>query len=196
MKKLLHLVAVPLLAVGITGGLASAATSTSIDTTGPESEAIVDVSNNNEVELENNNNTSAAIGNSQNAVTGNADVKKNTTGEDATTGDAETEFAVDAVVEHTNASSNEYALGGDNSCSCGDEVSIENTGPKSDVEVTIDNNNQVKVTNNNTLNLTVQNTQNSVSGDAKVYGNTTGGGAHTGDASAKASVSISDYTSN
>lgn len=196
MKKLLNLVAVPLLAVVVAGGAASAATSTNVDTTGPDSEAVVDVTNDNDVDLQNNNNTNAAVSNNQTAQTGEAEVEHNTTGEDATSGDADTEFAVVANVEHTNASSSEYALrSGD--CGCGDvDTNIENTGPDSTVEVTVANTNEVEVTNNNNFNLTVSNNQSSTSGDASVEGNTTGGGAHSGGASASASVEIDHYTSN
>lgn len=196
MKKLLHLAAVPLMAVVLAGGAASAATMTNVDTTGPNSDAIVDVTNENDVDLENNNDTNAKVNNNQNAESGDAKVKYNTTGEDAISGDADTEFAVVANVEHTNASSSSYALqSGD--CGCGDvDTNIENTGPKSNVEVTVENKNDVEVKNNNNFHLDVNNNQNSKTGDAYVKGNTTGGGAHSGDASASASVEIDHFTSN
>lgn len=196
MKKLLQLVAVPVLAVVITGGMASAATMTTVEETGPDSNQTVEVANDNTVDLENNNNTTAGVGNSQSAVSGSAVVDHNTTGEDATSGDADSDFSVSANVEHTNASSSEYALtSGD--CGCGDvETTISNTGPDSDVEVSVENTNEVTVRNNNNFNLNVTNSQTSVTGNAAVTDNTTGGGAHTGNASAAASVDISHYTSN
>jgi len=196
MKKLLQLVAVPALAVVITGGMASAATMTTIDETGPDSTQTVEVANNNAVELQNNNNTTAAVSNGQGASSGSATVDHNTTGEDATTGDASTEFAVTANVEHTNASSNDYALTSGN-CGCGDvETNISNTGPDSNVNVSVANNSNVNVVNNNNFSLSVNNSQSSTTGDAQVTDNTTGGGAHTGNASASASVDISHFTSN
>ena len=196
MKKLLQLVAVPVLAVVITGGMASAATMTTVDETGPDSNQTVKVANDNTVDLENNNNTTAGVNNSQAAASGSAVVDHNTTGEDAESGDADTSFSVTANVEHTNASSNEYALkSGD--CGCGDvETNISNTGPDSTVKVNVENNSNVTVRNNNNFSLNVSNQQASTTGDASVTDNTTGGGAHTGNASASASVDISHFTSN
>ncbi len=196
MKKLLNLLAVPLLALVVGGAGASAATMTEIDTTGPSSDAVVDVSNNNAVELENENNTGASIANDQKAKSGDSDVSYNTTGGDATTGDSASEFAVEANVEHTNASSSDFALNSGD-CGCGDvETTIGNTGPKSNVEVTVENNNEVRVRNTNNFDLSVSNSQYSSTGDATVHGNTTGGDAATGDASASASVTVDHFTSN
>jgi len=195
MKKLLNLVALPVMAVVLTGGIAAAGTNSVIDTTGPGSDQTVTVDNENDVVLENTNDTDASIDNDQSAVSGDARTETNTTGGDATSGDSETEFAVSAAVDHTNASSSDFALRGSNMDNDVDST-IENTGPNSTATVTVENSNDVEVTNDNTFELDVTNTQRSRTGDATVRNNTTGGDAKTGDAKASASVEIKNFTSN
>jgi len=196
MKKLLHLAAVPFLAVVITGGMASAATMTTVEETGPDSKQTVKVNNDNTVDLDNDNTTNATVHNNQDSDSGDAKVRHNTTGKDAESGDANTDFTVDANVRHTNASSSTYALNSSD-CDCeGATTNISNIGPDSTVLVEVDNINDIDVTNDNDFVLDVHNTQDSTTGDATVADNTTGGGATTGDADATASVTIDHFTSN
>jgi len=192
MKKLLHLAAVPFLAVVITGGMASAATMTTVQETGPNSDQRVNVTKDNDVDLTNNNNTTAGVRNSQRAESGDATVRHNTNGEDARTGSADTDFTVKANVKHANASSNTYALNGDD-CACDDDgvtTNIRNTGPRSDVRVNVVDKNEVDVVNNNNTTFDISNTQTTTSGDAKVAGNTNGGDATTGDVTSEATVDL------
>ncbi len=70
MKKLLGLAVAVLVSVGLTGGFA-AASSGSIDTTGPDSHNKVKVSQKSDVDLNNNTNVSANIEADQNAGTVN-----------------------------------------------------------------------------------------------------------------------------
>ncbi len=194
--KLLQLAVVTVMGLGLTGGIASAGVITDIVETGPDSTVDVTVEQENDVTLTNNNDTVAEVTNDQEATSGDTIVRHNTTGGDATSGDSTTSFDVVADVDHTNASSSDFAL---NSGGAGDmdvDTTIENTGPDSEITIEATYTNTVEVENNNTFEIVVDNTQSSTTGDARVAGNTTGGDATSGDAEATASVDISHFTSN
>ena len=142
------------------------------------------------VDLDNRNNVRVSNETEQSADTGYAKVYNNTTGGDATSGDAMNDNALTAHVSISNTNSNSAALsyGGGGG---GSEGSITNTGPSSWNEVTFDNGSSVEVDNNNCVSIQNATEQSATSGDAKVYNNTTGGDATSGDAT---NVNTTDVT--
>ncbi len=180
MKKLLRYAAVAVMGLALSTGVAGAASS-SIDTTGPDSTNKVEFKNRHYTRVTNNNDLSATNNNPQSAYTGDADVKKNTTGGDATTGNAKNDslLSVDANVDNSGSLCD--CLGG-NGSGHDDEGTIENTGPDSYNSIKFNNESTVKVTNNNHIAVTNNNSQKASTGDASVYKNTTGGNATSGDA--------------
>lgn len=188
MKKLLRILAVAVLGVGLSGGLASAATGTN-DTTGPGSDNKVVNSTTNKLRVHNNNRLSVRNNNPQVAKTGDARTSWNTTGGDATSGAAANDgmFTASATVD------NSSALGGVGGTSEEHSGENTNTGPNSDNLVKNTTYNSTEVKNNNNLWVSNNNDQYAASGDAKVSGNTTGGSATSGDAS---NISTTDVTFN
>lgn len=191
MKKLLGLAAAVLVSVGLTGGIV-AASSGSIDTTGPDSSNEVKVNNKSDIDLDNDTRVSANIEAEQDAESGDAKVWHNTTGGDAESGDAENQNDVEASLEVDNSGSSAAAL----ACGCANGSgnftgSIERTGPDSWNKVEARNESRVNVNNNTTVTYTNSTTQNAKTGDATVAGNTTGGNATTGSASNSSSSSFS-----
>ena len=186
MKKLLRILAVAVLGVGLSGGLASAATGTN-DTTGPGSRNKVTSSNTTKVRVDNNNRLSVRNNNPQVAKSGDAKASWNTTGGDATSGGASNDgmFTASATVDNSSALG---GVGGSSEDHSGDNT---NTGPNSHNTVENKTYNETKVKNNNYLNVSNNNDQYAASGDAKVSGNTTGGSATSGDAS---NISTTDVT--
>ena len=173
-----------LFAVSVVAAPASvyAATTVTVSNTGPRSFNKVVVSapkKSAKVKVTNNNNIGANLVTTQTAVSGNAKVKDNTTGGDATTGDAGNTNAVVAAITVTNPAPVSLDCG----CNNGDVmVTVEDTGPKSKniVEVTDNGSGGTKVTNNNNITISNITTQTAASGNAKVTDNTTGGNASTG----------------
>jgi hypothetical protein len=135
----------------------------------------------------NDNDADVIVNNEQDADSGDARVADNTTGGDATSGDASNSSNHSVDVYMSNASSNTYAMqwgnGGNNT------GTINNTGPDSTNRVVFESEYNTTVSNTNTTNVTVNNSQDADSGDATVRDNTTGGDATTGDASNTSSSS-------
>ncbi len=164
-------------------GLAGIAGASSISgPTGPDSWNKVGSFNRTRVTTTNNNNVGVSNGNSQRAYTGDAKVKHNTTGGDATTGNAENtnEFTLDATID--NGSGACGCLPSVNGSESGGDGNIGTTGPDSTNYVDSFNHVTLTTTNNNNVSVSNTNTQKASSGDASVYGNTTGGNATSGDA--------------
>ena len=181
--KILRAAAITVLGLSLGAGVASAAPGTgSIDTTGPNSHNEVTFNSGDEVDLDNNNRVNVRNSTDQSAYTGDAKVRHNTTGGDATSGDAMNDNMTTARVSISNANSSSAALaavggGGSNM------GSIDNTGPSSWNEVTFNNGSSVDVDNNNCVDISNSTSQTATSGDATVSNNTTGGNATSGDAS-------------
>lgn len=190
MKKLLRILASGVLGLSMTTGVVLAA-DTSVDHTGPDSKVEVEVENEFKYEARNNNNLDLRNSTRQDAHTGDAKVYRNTTGEDATTGSADNDNFTGADVSIDNSNGDCACVGGGNGGDYSTDVS--HTGPDSKVEVEYENEVKIEVENNNTVNLNNSTTQNATSGDAKVSRNTTGGGASTGDAS---NINTSEFVIN
>ncbi len=180
MKKLLRILAVAVLGVSLTTGIASAG---SIHTTGPDSNNVirhdrrttVDVNNNADIDVDNDSD--------QRARSGNAHVSGNTTGRDADTGDAKNvnDTLTEASVDFNSDLCDCILGGGGNSADV--DAEIRNTGPDSNNEVRVETRTNIDVNNNVNFDVTNDSYQDARSGDAHVSHNTTGGGASTGHAS-------------
>lgn len=188
-KKLLVTTLAAILSIGLTAGLAAASTG-SLDTTGPDSDNSIRFENESEVEVENETDVDADVDIDQNADSGNAEVHGNTTGGDAETGDAMNDSTLEADLSIDNSSSSSAALGGGN-CGCDDDGSIENTGPDSNNHIVFSNSHEVEVENDTEVDFDVDVDQDADSGNAEVSHNTTGGSATTGGASNTSSVMFS-----
>lgn len=168
----------------------AAASSATIDTTGPMSHNKVSDTMTNTVEIDNHNKVHVDNNNDQSATSGDAKVSYNTTGGDATSGDAKNDNSTDTSI----------TVG--SSCGCtdlgslfgnggGNDSSISNTGPKSHNDIKITTTNTLSVENQNYVHVDNNNDQSATTGDAKVYYNTTGGDATSGSASNTNSTSTS-----
>ncbi|HUC20099.1 MAG TPA: hypothetical protein VMR98_01230, partial [Candidatus Polarisedimenticolaceae bacterium] len=94
-QRILRYSAIAMATVGLGLGVA-AADSSSIDTTGPDSSNTVSTSTNNHASLRNNNRVSVDTDNRQSGRSGSADVRHNTTGGDATSGDVSNDNLTDS----------------------------------------------------------------------------------------------------
>ncbi len=190
MRKLLRLFAAVLVSMGVTGGMAAAATG-SIENTGQGSDNDIVWESESEVYLDNRTDVEFDVDLDQDADSGDARMSANTTGGDAETGDATNESEIEAALTIDNSGSSSDAL----TCGCvngGDhEASIDTTGQSSDNRVHFKNESSVRVDNDTDVDVDVDVDQNASSGDAKVWGNTTGGDASTGSATNTSSVVFS-----
>ena len=177
--------------------LAGASPVTTISGTGPDSYNKVKNRVHSYVKVENNNCLSATNLNTQTAWSGDAKVFHNTTGGDAISGAAMNSNSLSASATVNNAASSGAWSGVVNAGGSGNAMTtIENTGPDSTNVVSNDTSVKVRVENNNNLSVTNSNTQSAYSGDAKVFDNTTGGDAISGDATNTNSTSINFSVSN
>lgn len=182
MKKLARAAATAAFVLGLGGPGIVAASTGSIDTTGPDSNNTVDVTNDATYEATNNNNVTASLAATQDAESGEVDVRRNTTSDgDAMSGDAMNENEVSAHASIDNSGNGGWDLG--DMSGADHEGMISNTGPDSDNEITFDNTLDVTVTNNNTVNVVNSVNQTATSGDVEVTRNTTAGGASSGNVS-------------
>jgi hypothetical protein len=193
-KQLYRAAAATVLGLSLATGVAVADNSGSIDTTGPDSNNAVTATTTNRVTVRNDNDLNVRNDNDQRASSGDAKVWHNTTGGDATSGDASNanSTSVDATVDNSGAAM--AALGGGGSMSASGDIS--NTGPDSNNYVTSTQTNTVHVTNDNDVRVNNDNDQHAYSGDAKVSDNTTGGSATSGSASNTNSSSFTFSISN
>ncbi len=180
MKKIVRIAALSVMALSLTGGVA-AAHSGSIGTTGPDSVNKIEHKNRSTRNVDNNNALFVVNYNPQEARTGRARVSHNTTGGDATSGDATNDSLLRARVTVNNSGSNSAALGSGSSGN--NSGTISKTGPDSYNTIKFENSSYVRVTNNNLVGVVNVNEQKAKSGSARVSGNTTGGDATSGDAS-------------
>lgn len=188
MKKLLRLLAVSVLSVGLTTGLAAAQTGT-LEQTGPYSTNVVRFDSDYDVDVDNDNDADVDNSNAQSANSGAATTANNTTAGDADSGDASNsnELEVEGTID--NRGVNAAALHGGNSGS--DKGSIENTGPYSTNRVVFEDDYDVDIDNDNELDVDNSNAQTATTGDATVTTNTTGGDATTGNAKNTNTTSVS-----
>lgn len=181
MKRLARatIAAVTVLGLGVPGIVGAAST---IGVTGPDSTNVIKTQEENKWTVDNHNTLKLTSNAEQTADTGNAKVHDNTTGGDATSGDATNDHTVDATVGINNSHSSTMPDGMGSGGTLGGSIDGE-TGPDSVNKITETLMNTVKVTNTN--NVTVSNTvsQSATSGDASVTHNTTGGNATSGAAS-------------
>jgi len=193
MRKLLLGAATIVTTVGLTAGVAAAQSGGSISGTGPNSHAHISshlhASNN----VTNRNTLGVTNTNTQSANTGRAEVRNNTTGGDATSGNAmnDAHLAVNASVDNSSAGGGMGGaavmpadLGG------GDGGSISNTGPNSNASISSSAKLTNTVNNSNYLTVTNNSHQTANTGSAQVSNNTTGGSATSGDASNTQSATI------
>ena len=173
------------LSLGLVVGLSgfAGATTGTIDTTGPDSVNKIHSESSQRVDIDNDNDLSVRNDNSQKAWSGEAEVRDNTTGGDATSGDASNMNAFDASVSVDNSGSVGAAMAAGAGGAGDNSASIDNTGPDSYNTVTFENRSNVDINNDNDLYVSNHNYQTASTGDATVRHNTTGGDATTGSAS-------------
>lgn len=179
---MLRVAAITVLGLSLGAGVASAAPGDgSIDNTGPDSNNQITFNNDTDVDVDNDNDVRVRNHNPQDADSGDARVHHNTTGGDATSGDATNDSLLRATVRLSNTGAGVAALG--NGGNGGSTGSIDTTGPDSNNQITFNNGFDVDVDNDNDVTVENWNDQDADSGDATVSDNTTGGNATSGDAS-------------
>jgi len=189
MSKTIRAVAMSVLALSLTGGVA-AAQSGNIGTTGPDSTNVVRHENRDTREVRNDNNVGVRNSNPQYAHTGRARTNHNTKAGDARSGDASNDSLLSASISISN--NTEGALGGLNGNSS-NSGAINTSGPDSYNKVVFKNSNKVEVRNNNNVDVENCNDQVATSGRASVSDNTEGGSARSGNAS---NISTNETTIN
>jgi len=182
-KQLIRAAATTALGLSLTTGFAAA----DISGTGPSSHNSVKSEITNTAHVKNNNNLGVSNSNSQSATSGKAKTSHNTTGGDATSGDASNsnDFSASATVDNSGLWSANWNMG-----SGGATGDISNTGPNSNNTISSKVKNELKVTNNNNVSVTNTNSQSASTGSAEVSGNTTGGSATSGSASNSTSSTV------
>ncbi|HEX7484036.1 MAG TPA: hypothetical protein VF281_02690 [Candidatus Saccharimonadales bacterium] len=180
------------LSLGLVVGLSgfAGATTGTIDTTGPDSVNKIHSESSQRVDIDNDNDLKVNNGNSQKAWSGEAEVRDNTTGGDASSGDASNMNSFDADVSVDNSGSVGAAVAAGAGGAGDNDASIENTGPDSYNTVTFENRSNVDIRNDNNLYVSNHNYQTASTGDATVRHNTTGGDATTGSASNENTTSV------
>lgn len=176
-----------------TAAVAGASTG-DIYNTGPGSTNKIEGYNKMSLRVHNDNDVNLSNNNPQNALTGKAEVEGNTTGGDATSGNATNESMLDASVSYDN--SGFAGVGGWFEGTGSDSASIDTTGPGSYNKVEFKNSAYISVCNDNNVNISNTNQQSATSGKAEVEGNTTGGNATSGDAHNSSSSSFDVSISN
>lgn len=176
MKRLLRYLAAAIMAMSLTTGIVSAA---SIDETGPDSTNKITFEDNSDLDVDNDNDVKLDADVNQNAYSGDAKVKHNTTGGDASTGDADNSATLGADVDLDNSG---CACPNGNDGSWLEDASISLTGPDSYNKISHEDNSDVDIDNDNDVDIYLDLNQNATSGDATVKDNTTAGDASTGDA--------------
>lgn len=190
-QKLLRASAVTVLGLGLGAGVASAApgTGTISGPTGPNSNNQVTFNGWDTRTVSNNNKVSVRNHNPQKASTGKAEVRYNTTGGAATSGEATNDSLLRANLSVNNAGSSAAAMNTGGGSQTGSITGA--TGPSSNNQVTFNGGSTVTVSNNNSAYVTNDNHQEARSGSAEVSHNTTGGSATSG---AATNISTTEVT--
>ena len=196
--KIRQTVGAAVFSTGLVLSLASfaGATSGQIGTTGPWSNNQITSTLSNNAVLTNNNNLGVANNNTQHAYSGDAKVFYNTTAGGAATGSVSNFNQQNVSASVSNNSGVGAGLAGWGAAGGSSVASINLTGPQSNNQIFDTQTNNLVVTNNNNLSVTNNNSQSASSGDAKVFGNTTGGSAITGNASNSNTSSVNLNVSN
>lgn len=191
-KQLYRAAAATVLGLSLTTGVVAADTG-GIHNTGPDSNNSIHTRRTNRVRVTNNNYVDVSNTNTQGATSGRAEVRDNTRGGSATSGDAYNTNRTSADVTIDNSAS--LGTGSNvlhhNTSVGGGGGSISNTGPDSDNRINTTVRNTTTVTNTNNIAVTNTNTQYANSGSAEVTHNTRGGDATSGDAYNTNSTSFS-----
>jgi len=185
MVKLKKAVGAGVLSLGLVVGLAgfAGAASGTIDTTGPDSNNEVTNETRTEMDIDNENDLRFNTKNHQYASSGDVEVKDNTTGGNADSGDGENNSTVEAEVEIDNSPS-VAELAGIGSGGGENTGSIDGlTGPDSNNVIKSETKVDVDVNNDNKIHVYNSNDQVAKSGDAEVRHNTSGGDATSGSVS-------------
>lgn len=175
-------------------GLAAASTGNISGATGPHSNNTVHIANNNGSTMNNTNRLALDNLNAQGSSTGHVNAYENT----SVTGGVGSGDAMNSSTTSTNLNVHNSAPVMTSGFGSGsDSATISGpTGPHSNNQVTIDNNNQVHATNNNSLDLRNMNLQLAQSGNASASENTTVGGVYSGNASNSSTTTTSVTVSN
>jgi len=174
MGKLLRTTATVATALSIAGGsIAGVAGASSVTTEGPNSPIRIHARNHQTVR--NDNDVRVDSDNHQSAYTGDARVRNNTTGGDATSGMARNSNTVDTTVRINNTASLTGLMGGG-----GGDNTVSTAGPNSPIRLNLSN--HTSVNNDNDVHVDNDSHQTAVTGNASVSNNTTGGSATSGDA--------------
>ena len=180
--KLLRAAAVTVLGMSLGAGVASAAPGdASIENTGFDSYNRVEFDWDRDVDVDNDTDLDVRNHNPQRASSGDASVRHNTTGGDASTGDASNDSLLRVRATIDNSGSSAAAVGGNDNG--GWTGGIDTTGADSTNVIDFDSDVDVDVNNDTDIDVTNYNHQSAYTGDARVTGNTTGGNATTGNAS-------------
>jgi len=180
-KQLYRAAAATVLGLSLTTGIVAADTG-NITNTGPGSDNKVTTKVTDNSSLKNRNDIDLSNHNSQHAYTGDAKVKYNTTGGDATSGAAMNDNSVSADVTVDNSASSAGGSGFLASAAANGGGTIDTTGPGSNNQIKTTVTDNSSVSNHNDIDVHNSNHQTASSGDASVTGNTTGGSATSGDA--------------
>lgn len=182
--KVRKVVGAAVTSTGLVLGMAgfAGATSGNIGNTGPGSWNKIGSYRNLDLTLLNHNDLDVTNHNHQFAKSGDAKVMFNTTGGGAHTGSTANHNSSNVSASVSNAGLGAAGLTGWSSGSHGN-ASIHTTGPWSHNSVSSYENIDVFVKNDNNVDVSNYNNQYASSGDAKVFGNTSGGSATTGNAS-------------
>lgn len=197
MIKLKKTIGAGVLSLGLVVGLAgfAGAASGTIGTTGPDSENEIMSESHYELDVDNDNDIKLDNKNKQHASSGYTEVRDNTTGGDATSGDGANDNSVDAMIEIDNSQTvgalEGVGSGGDNNTG-----SISNTGPDSENKIKFESKVELDVDNDNNINVYNNNNQVAESGDAAVRHNTTGGDATSGSVTNTSSSSFTVRVTN
>lgn len=178
--KMLRVAAITVLGLSLGAGVASAAPGDgSVSNTGPDSDNVITFNNNTDVDVDNENDVDVDNDTDQDADSGDATVRRNTTGGNATSGDTMNDSLLRGTIRINNSGAGLASLNGGDDGSTG---SIDTTGPDSNNRITFNNGFDVDVDNDNDVNIDNDVDQDADSGDARVTRNTTGGDATSGSA--------------
>lgn len=200
MKKLLRRAAVAATSLGLSFGWAGVAAAQTADMgdTGPDSTNVISCNVNETYTLSNSNSVAAATYNTQGSHTGEADVRNNTNGGDASSGAASNSSSANTSVSVSNSGSSAAAFnsGGSGGGVATLDASMTDTGPDSYNKIESEVNREVHVDNTNNVSVSSTNSQTATSGEAEVENNTNAGSATTGGASNTSTQSTSISVSN
>lgn len=197
--KIAKIIQASVASLGLVVGLSGLVGATGeINTTGPDSENTIKDESSVRFDVHNDNDVNVGNMNHQEARSGSAEVEDNTTGGNATSGEARNENWTEANVTVDNSAGMKNMDWGHGEMENGNGSGsvIKNTGPDSENKIETERSASVNVSNDNDVHVTNANCQTATSGNAEVSHNTTGGSATTGDAYNSNSSSFTVNVSN